>query len=397
DHADAVARLRDPLRRHRRDARPRVHADRLALSLFRDAPRLARRRAHRLRHELERPLRQPAEDHRAAARVQPGPDRHRQQHGRRHGQDDRRPEHRRLHGLDRADGAGGTHPPVRVLAQHRARDDHGRDRDAPGVRLHVDDPEVRRFQLIELEDQPWFPRVVRDLATDYLQFIQTHFRLDRAMAPVVSRVLDASGTTRIVDLCSGGSGPLLLIVKELAAAGVPVSATLTDLYPNVPAFEQIAAQSDGLIAFETRSVDARNVPADLGGLRTIFNGFHHLKPEDARSVLHAAASARQPIAIFELSERSWRTLLGVLGVPIVVWITTPFMRPFLWRRLFWTYLVPAVPFTCLWDGVVSQLRAYTLDELHALCEGSAPMRWDAGQIPIMNGRGHVTYLVGSPA
>ena len=95
DHADAGARLRDALRRHRRDARPRVHEDRRALSVLRGVARLARRRADGIRHQLERPLRQPAEDHRAAARLQSGADRHGQQHRRRHGQDDRRPEHRR--------------------------------------------------------------------------------------------------------------------------------------------------------------------------------------------------------------------------------------------------------------------------------------------------------------
>ena len=257
---------------------------------------------------------------------------------------------------------------------------------------------MKRFQLIELEDQPWFPRVIRDLATDYLQFIQIRFRMDRAMAPLVRRVLDDSGKTEIVDLCSGGSGPLLLLVRDLAAGGVPVRATMTDLYPNVPAFEQIAAQSNGLIRFERRSIDARDVPPDLPGLRTIFNGFHHLAPEDARSVLHAAAAARQPVAIFEVSDRRWSTLIQILLLtPIFVWLATPFMRPFLWRRLFWTYVVPAVPFTCMWDGVVSQLRAYTVDELRGLAAGSAPMRWDAGHIPIAKGHGRLTYLVGSPA
>lgn len=256
---------------------------------------------------------------------------------------------------------------------------------------------MKRFHLLELEDQPWFPRTIRDLATDYLQFIQTFFRVDRVMAPIVERGLEAAATTRIVDLCSGGSGPLRLLVTDLAAEGVRVHATLTDLYPNVPAFETIAAQSNGTIDFETRSVDARAVPPDLAGLRTLFNAFHHLKPEDARSVLHAAAAARQPIAIFELSERSWGNLLGVLAAPVGVLIATPFMRPFLWRRLFWTYLIPAVPFTCLWDGIVSQLRAYTPDELRGLCEGSAPMRWDVGQIPIAKGSGRLTYLLGFPA
>jgi hypothetical protein len=59
--------------------------------------------------------------------------------------------------------------------------------------------------------------------------------------------------------------------------------------------------------------------------------------------------------------------------------------------------VPLVPLTCVWDGIVSQLRAYTRDELRAMCEGSDPMAWEAGQIPIAKGRGRLTYLVGFPA
>lgn len=252
---------------------------------------------------------------------------------------------------------------------------------------------MRRLHLFELEDQAWFPATIRNLATDYLQFIQERFRIDRAMTPLVGRALDQGRTTRIVDLCSGGSGPLLGLVTDLAAEGRPVQATLTDLFPNVPAFVKMAEASGGLISYESGPIDARDVPQRLAGLRTIFNGFHHLTPHDARAVLHAAAAARQPIAVFEISERSLRTL-PVLLTPIAVWLATPFMRPLTWRRLLWTYLVPLVPLTCLWDGVVSQLRAYTLPELRALCEGSAPMRWETGQVPIAKGRGRLTYLIG---
>ena len=252
---------------------------------------------------------------------------------------------------------------------------------------------MRRLHLIELEDQPWFPAIVRDLATDYLQFVQERFRLDRAMTPLVRRALDEGRTSAIVDLCSGGSGPLLGLVTDLAAEGRPVHATLTDLFPNLAAFEKIAAASGGLVGYEREPVDARRVPARLAGLRTIFNGFHHFRPADARAVLHAAASARQPIAIFEVSERSLRTLPVVL-TPIFVWLATPFMRPFTWRRFLWTYIVPLVPFTCLWDGIVSQLRAYTVAELRALCDGSPPMRWEAGQVAIARGHGRLTYLIG---
>jgi hypothetical protein len=89
--------------------------------------------------------------------------------------------------------------------------------------------------------------------------------------------------------------------------------------------------------------------------------------------------------------------IPVILTPLVVWLVTPFMRPFLWRRLLWTYPVPLVPLTCLWDGMVSQLRAYTVDELRGLAAGSAPMKWDIGQAPIAGGRGRLTYLVGVPA
>jgi hypothetical protein len=254
---------------------------------------------------------------------------------------------------------------------------------------------MRRFHLFELEDQPWFPATIRDLATDYLHFMETSFKFDGVLVPLVERAIRESGVTHIVDLCSGGSGPLPQLVDRLAAHGLPVTATLTDLYPNIPAFEHIAAATDSRVTFAIESVDARAVPPALTGLRTIFNGFHHLRPDDARAVLHAAAAARQPIALFELSERSARTL-PVIITPLIVLVTTPFMRPFRWRRLLWTYLVPLVPLTCLWDGVVSQLRAYTTDELRGLAAGSAPMRWDIGQVPIARGRGRLTYLIGIP-
>ena len=254
---------------------------------------------------------------------------------------------------------------------------------------------MRRFHLFELEDQPWFPAVVRDLATDYLHFLQHALKLEGALLPLVRKALSEGRTTKIVDLCSGGSGPVPALVERLNAEGRHVTATLTDLYPNVAAFEAIAAASRGAITFEPESVDARAVPPSLTGLRTIFNGFHHLKPSDARAVLHAAAAARQPIAIFDVSERSLRTLPVVL-TPLVVWLGTPFMRPFLWRRLLFTYPIPLVPLTCLWDGIVSQLRAYTVPELRQLAQGSAPMHWEAGQVPIAKGRGRLTFLIGTP-
>ena len=256
---------------------------------------------------------------------------------------------------------------------------------------------MRRRHLIELEDQSWFPATIRDLATDYLHFAQTATSLYKAMTPLIREALEATDTTRIVDLCSGGSGPLPALIEDLGSSGMRVTATLTDLFPNLPAFERAAAASKGAIGYVRTPVDARAVPRELTGLRTLFNGFHHFRPDAAKAILADAARARQPIAIFEASRRSLTTIVPVLFMPIFVWLSTPFMRPFKWTRLFFTYLVPLVPLTCLWDGVVSQLRAYTPDELQEMGRAAGTMEWRAGYKPFPHGPGRLTYLIGWPA
>jgi len=104
------------------------------------------------------------------------------------------------------------------------------------------------------------------------------------------------------------------------------------------------------------------------------------------------------MGIFEIPERSVPVLLSVLLTPLFVTLATPFIRPFQWRRLLWTYLIPLVPFTCLWDGAVSMLRAYTVGELRALSADLADdsFTWQVGQIRMPSTYGHVTYLIGYP-
>jgi hypothetical protein len=123
----------------------------------------------------------------------------------------------------------------------------------------------------------------------------------------------------------------------------------------------------------------------------------NFKPDDALAVLRGAAADRQPIAIFEVPDRAPRMLLPILTTPLFVWLATPFMRPFRWRRLLRTSPVPLVPLTCFWDGIVSQLRAYAAAELRQLAEAAGPMRWTASRVPLAKGRGRLTYLSGIPA
>ena len=255
-----------------------------------------------------------------------------------------------------------------------------------------------RVHLFELEDQKWFPTVLRDLATDYLQYSLPALGMHRPVIPTLKDALLESDSRQIIDLCSGGSGPMLPLQEALQAEGLSVRITLTDKFPNLDAFEWARSQS-GNIEFVTESVDARAVPRELEGFRTIFNSFHHFRPRDAQTILRDAVAANQPIGIFEVPDRSLPILVSfLLTVLPMVLVMTPFMRPFRWRRLFWTYVLPLVPLTCLWDGFVSHLRAYSVDELEDFA-GELQVEhytWKAGRLRIRSTPAHVTYLVGYP-
>jgi hypothetical protein len=128
-----------------------------------------------------------------------------------------------------------------------------------------------RLQLFELEDLTWFPHTIRDLASDYLHFMETRFALHKPVVPLLRAMLENSRTSCVVDLCSGAGGPVLAIYEALAADKIHVQFTLTDKFPNTTAFQRLSSQYPSGIQYIADPVDATNVPKNLDGLRTIFN------------------------------------------------------------------------------------------------------------------------------
>lgn len=247
---------------------------------------------------------------------------------------------------------------------------------------------MRRLHLIEIHDQPWCPLVLRDALTDYLQFALAATKPYAPVSPLLADAVKQTGARRILDLCSGGPGPGLALLPSLRAEGVDAMVHLTDKYPNRTAFERANRQSQGAITGHLAPVDATSVPADLTGFRTMFTAFHHFDPEAARAILADAFNHRQSIGVFEAGQRNPKALLSRLLVPLLVPVMTPCLRTFRWSRLLWRYLVPAVPLLAFFDGFVSCLRIYRVEELRALTTGlasdnytGAPAPWAASGFP----------------
>jgi hypothetical protein len=260
---------------------------------------------------------------------------------------------------------------------------------------------MRRVQFIELHEQAWFPASVRDEITDALQF---GFNLLKAYAPIASLLqsaLDSSGSRSIVDMCSGGGGPWLDLSRKLKPQqphGDPLALQiwLTDKYPNLGAFQKVRAASENRINYYAGSVDAMKVPDELKGLRTMFTSFHHFSPEQARVILQNAVDAGEGIGVFELTRRAWSTIGLMFCWVLMLFVCRPWIRPFRWSRLLWTYLVPIIPLAMLFDGVVSCLRTYRPEELREMVEQltANAYRWEMGELS--TGRAPITYLIGYP-
>lgn len=234
--------------------------------------------------------------------------------------------------------------------------------------------------------------------TDFLRFLMETFAPYRGAAPLLARALRSAGDTHIIDLCSGGGGPWLDLVRRIPAEGGPVPRVLlTDWFPNRAAFARLQEMSGGAISGEGDAVRATAVPARLSGFRTLFTALHHFPPGDAHAIIADAVRARHGIAVFEVTSRSALALLGALFLPPLVLLFTPFIRPFRWSRLFWTYLVPLVPLAVWFDGTVSCLRTYTPLELRDLvADLQEGYQWGIGTVRSAPLPSRVTYLVGLP-
>jgi hypothetical protein len=261
-----------------------------------------------------------------------------------------------------------------------------------------------RVQFLELHEQPWFPSSLRDEITDALQFGLNLSKAYAPIAPLLQGVLDSAGSCSVVDMCSGGGGPWLELSRNLqsrklqgGAPGLQISHIwLTDKYPNLRALENAGAASENRITYYPGSVDAMKVPSELKGFRTMFTSFHHFSPEEARAILQNAADAGEGIGIFEITRRAPSTIGLMFSWVVMLFVCTPWIRPFRWSRFVWTYLVPIIPLVLLFDGVVSCLRTYRPQELREIVDKltASEYQWEIGEHS--TGRVPITYLIGHP-
>ena len=253
---------------------------------------------------------------------------------------------------------------------------------------------MKRQHLLEVHEQPWCPAELRNGLTDVMKNLVRALRVYDPVLPLLEKAVKMSGATRIIDLCSGAGGPWVAWADRDQLPPVE-RITLSDIFPN-PA---VAAKIRPPLEYHPQPLDSRRVDASLGGLRTLFTSMHHFRPDEVEAILGDAVTVRQPIAVFEFTNRSvLATGLFLVATPLLVWLLTLGYPPHRAQRWLLTFLVPALPLIATLDGTISCLRSYRPSELLAMGRAAAPegYLWIAGTVrgwlfPIP-----ITYLIGIP-
>jgi len=264
---------------------------------------------------------------------------------------------------------------------------------------------MQRLHLVELEDLPWVPDVIRDCGRDLLDLGFAKLGFYNALVPRLLELIQATGVKQIVDLASGGGGGALAMYRELRSQGhADVTFLLTDRYPNANAAARVHALQDPGLRYHPDAVDALNPGKRPAGIRTMYGALHHFQPKDAQRLMQSAVQERAPIALFDVGANATLRSIPTAAAPIAAlpnmsmlivatWLLVPLLRPIQVSRLLLTYLLPLIPVLVAWDGTVSAMRAYSADELLQMAKqvpGSNTYVWEAGA------SGNAVFLTGRP-
>ena len=167
---------------------------------------------------------------------------------------------------------------------------------------------------------------------------------------------------------------------------------------NTNAYKHLKEKNKNQIDFLDDSIDAKNVPEDLKGLRTMFSAIHHFDPDTIIKILKNSVEHNAGICFFDGGDKNIFTILGIIMFhPIAFLLCTPFFKPFKFSRLFFTYVIPLIPLTTVWDGCISILRLYSPNELLGFAKQveNNNYLWKSGKVRNKLGM-NITYLIGYP-
>lgn len=242
--------------------------------------------------------------------------------------------------------------------------------------------------LQELGDKAWFPKWMRQHQMEFLAYMAERLHLYRPVLPQLQSLLSTIEKNGWTDACSGEGGPVHYLARQLE---LPYPVLLTDIAS--PA----QTPATGRSIWHPQPVALPEDPIPGEGIITLFNAWHHFSHAQQQGILQKAAAAGRPILIAEILQPHVLSWLSVtVAATLGQWLFAPWIRPFRWSRLFFTYVVPIHLLTVLYDGWLSVLHSQSAQQMHQAVSGLQQPHY-AFTTPSYRGTfSKVTCIVGMP-
>jgi hypothetical protein len=238
------------------------------------------------------------------------------------------------------------------------------------------------MKLKELEDFDWFPSIFRKYQMELIGILVSQFGFYHHVAKMIKTDLMKSNKVHITDLCSGSGLPAIYVHQKLALSNLKT--TLTDKFP------QGISDFEG-VEYLTTSVDVNHLEPEANTYYTMFNAFHHLESYQRKQLIQKVLDKNSHLMIVEIVQPTiLNFILVTLASTVGVWLLCPFIKPFDWKRLFFTYLIPINVLTVLIDGYISILKSKTVNQYRS---EFTTMSNDISRIEISSHLSFPAYLV----
>jgi hypothetical protein len=205
------------------------------------------------------------------------------------------------------------------------------------------------MELKEIEDYDWFPVILRKYQMELIGIMVSRFGFYRHISQIIKEDLIHQNISRITDLCSGSGLPAVYIHKNIGIEKLQTS--LTDKYPQ----SILALQG---VRYVAQSINVLDLPMEKETYYTMYNSFHHFDTIEQQKIIQKALDCNTNLKIVEIVQP---TLLNVLSITLAstlgVWLLCPLIRPFEWKRFWFTYIIPVNVLTVLVDGYITILKS----------------------------------------
>jgi hypothetical protein len=233
---------------------------------------------------------------------------------------------------------------------------------------------LKRLHLFEFCDQTWLKGAWREAYLDGLNTTFKMFKFHDGLTKPFNTWLSKSKSNHVLELCSGGGGPIDTLIKN-QNSNKELKITLSDLTPDVKAFEAIKNKYPKNIDYVETSTDATNTKELNANLIFMCSSFHHFSPDMAKKILLNASKNSNGIFIREILSRNFFNMISSIFNLLPLMLTPFFSGRFTFFKLLITTIVPIVPLMIIFDGIVSVFRTYTTEEIMTMLPEEMKKNW----------------------